>query len=80
MTTEQSRMIIAVEEAKMFLLHTCPIQELPTEYVQDVVFSYRSKHIKLEDALNHFIRVEQDLVNMVQFNWFLNDIISKEVV
>lgn len=73
-------MIIAVEEAKMFLLHTCPIQELPTEYVQDVVFSYRSKRIKLEDALNHFIRVEQDLVNMVQFNWFLNDIISKEVV
>jgi hypothetical protein len=45
--------------------------------VQDVVFSYRCNHFSYDEAMKDLIRVEQDLVNMVQFNWFLNSIIAE---
>jgi hypothetical protein len=77
MTNEQSHMIIAIEQAKMFLLKICPIDELPSDYVRDVVIGFRLNHITMIDALTHFIKIENDLENMIMFNMFLNSVIAE---
>jgi hypothetical protein len=70
-------MTIAIEQAKLFLLKICPIDELPSDYVRDVVIGFRLNYITMIDALNYFIKIENDLENMIMFNMFLNSLIAE---
>ena len=42
------------DNQKLFILNTCPIDELVEGFVRDVVISYRLNHITLIKALEHF--------------------------
>jgi hypothetical protein len=42
------------DNQKLFILNTCPIDELVEGFVRDVVIAYRLNHISLIKALEHF--------------------------
>ena len=76
MTNQQASMVVAIENAKRFLLTICPIDELPNEYVQSVVRTYRSNNISYYQAINEFIQIERELEAMVNVNVYLNNVIE----
>ena len=76
MTNDQASMILAIENAKRFLLTICPIQELPNEYVQNIVISYRNNIISYYQGLDEFMNIEKELEAMVNVNVYLNNVIA----
>ena len=76
MTNQQAEMVIAIENAKRFLLTVCPMRELPNEYVQSVVASYRDNNISYYQALHEFRQIERELEAMVNVNIYLNTVLA----
>ena len=72
----QASMIVSIENAKRFLLTICPIDELPNEFVQSVVRTYRCNNISYYQALQEFRQIERELEAMVNVNEYLNNVIE----
>jgi hypothetical protein len=71
---------LEIENAKLFLLRTCPIDELPNETIRDIVIGFRLNHISMINALMSFSQMENLFREMVGFNRFMNALISMEEV
>jgi hypothetical protein len=69
---------IEIENAKLFLLRTCPIDELPNEKIRDIVIGFRLNHISMISALTSFSQMENLFREMVGFNRFMNALVSME--
>lgn len=80
MSKEQASFNIFVEHFKLFLLRDVPIQELPNQYVQDIVKSYREGEMTMLDALILFEKIQRELGAMVRVNQFLDTLIISEEV
>ena len=71
---------LEIENAKLFLLRTCPIDELPNEDIKNIVIGFRLNHISMINALMSFSQMENLFREMVGFNRFMNALISMEEV
>lgn len=71
---------LEIENAKLFLLRTCPIDELPNEDIKNIVIGFRLNHISMFDAFRGFSQMENLFREMVGFNRFMNALISMEEV
>jgi len=69
---------IEIENAKLFLLRTCPIDELPNEDIKNIVIGFRLNHISMFDAFRGFSQMENLFREMVGFNRFMNALVSME--
>jgi hypothetical protein len=69
---------LEIENAKLFLLRTCPIDELPNEDIKNIVIGFRLNHISMFDAFRGFSQMENLFREMVGFNRFMNALISME--
>lgn len=67
-----------IENAKLFLLRTCPIDELPNGRIKDIVIGFRLNHTSMFDAFRGFSNMDDFFREMVGFNRFMNALISIE--
>ena len=77
MTNNEAHKVIAIEQAKLFLLNIVPINELPNEYVQDTVIMFRNGELTLSEALQDFEMIREELGAMVRVNKFLSEMIEE---
>lgn len=77
-TTNGIEMSMAIENAKLFLLRACPIDELPNGKIKDIVIGFRLNHTSMFDAFRGFRNMDDFFREMVGFNRFMNALISME--
>lgn len=80
MSKEQNHFNLLIEHLKLSLLRDVPIDELPNQYVQDVVQSFREGEMSMIDALIHFEKIQDQLGAMVRVNQFLDALIITEEI
>ena len=77
MTNNKAHETIAIEQTKLFLLNIVPIDELPNEYVQEIVSAYRQGDLTMIEALQDFEGYQKELGAMVRVNKFLNEMLQE---
>lgn len=75
-TTDTVGMAMAVERAKMFLIETCPLDELPDDNFKNLVIGYRIGDITMIQILTEFNKLNPVFENMVNMNCFMNGLVT----
>jgi hypothetical protein len=78
MTNNEAHEVIAIEQTKLFLLNVVPIDELPSENIQETVSAYRQGDLTMFEALQDFEGYQKELGAMVRINKFLNEMIKED--
>lgn len=78
MTNDQAHETIAIEQTKIFLLNIVPMDELPNEYVQEIVSAYRHGELTEAEAMQDLEMLHEELKAMVNVNKFLNGMFDED--
>lgn len=67
-------MSMAIERAKMFLIETCPLDELPDDNFKNLVMGYRNGYITMIQVLTEFQKSNHVFENMLNMNCMMNNL------
>jgi hypothetical protein len=67
-----------IQNAKMFLLTTCPMDELNNDEIKNIVIGFRNNNISLSEAFIGLNPMEYYFMQMVDSNRFMNNLIEGE--
>lgn len=65
-----------IQNAKLFSLTTCPIDELNNNEIKKIVIGFRNNNISLSEAFIGLSPMEYYFMEMVSSNRFMNDLIE----
>jgi hypothetical protein len=67
-----------IQNAKLFSLTTCPIDELNNDEIKKIVIGFRNNNISISEAFIGLNPMEYYFMEMVSSNRFMNDLIDGE--
>jgi len=67
-----------IQNAKMFLLTTSPMDELNNDEIKNIVIGFRNNNISLSEAFIGLNPMEYYFMQMVDSNRFMNNLIEGE--